>query len=99
MNVALFNNRLFSHTSAKHHTKREWADHPKSFIDTNLHRIYAALLYFDEKRMAFFPYKMRYQNMLTLPQNGGNHISEDLKFQQFPGTAFEWFYLTREIAR
>ena len=81
VNVALFNNCLFSHTSAKHHTK--------SLIDANLRRIYAALLYFDEKGMAFFLYKMRYQNMLTLPQNGGNHISEDLKFQQFPVTAFE----------
>ena len=81
MNVALFNNCLFSHTSAKHYTK--------SLIDANLHRIYAALLYFDEKRMAFLLLKMRYQDMLPLLQNGGNHISEDLKFQQFLGTALE----------
>ena len=28
---------------------------------------------------------MRCKNTLTLPQNGGNRVSEDLKFQNSPG--------------
>ena len=35
--------------------------------------------------MVFLLLKMRYYFTLTLPQNGGNRVSEDLKSKNFPG--------------
>ena len=49
----------------------------------NLH-VFMYLGYIFVKKNGSFTSKMRYLNMLTLPQNGGSRISKDLKFQKFP---------------